>query len=130
MRREMNPIDALFARLRSTGRKAFIPFLTAGDPDTPSTVALAQGLIDAGADLVEIGFPYSDPIADGPVIQASYTRALAGGIHLDDVFASVQELAGSAEVEACATPLVGMVSFALVHRRGPERFARQAREAG
>src|SRR5262249_31756483 len=82
----LNPIDALFGRLRPQGRKAFIPFLTAGDPDTACTVRLARAVAAAGADLLEIGFPYSDPIADGPVIQASYTRALDRGVRLDDVF--------------------------------------------
>ena len=72
----MNAIDALFQRLRGQGRKAFMPFLTAGDPDLSATRKLIHELAANGADLVEIGFPYSDPIADGPVIQASYTRAL------------------------------------------------------
>ena len=73
----MNAIDALFGRLKAEGRKAFIPFLTAGAPDVAGTVRLAHVLADAGASLIEIGFPYSDPIADGPVIQrASERRAL------------------------------------------------------
>jgi tryptophan synthase alpha chain len=121
----MNQIDALFQHLRGEGRKAFIPFVTAGDPDVATTVAVARSLIEAGADLIEIGFPYSDPIADGPVIQASYTRALAGGIRLDDVFSCIRDIALD-----CATPLAGMVSFSLVHHRGPEQFLAQAKEAG
>ena len=71
----MNAIDALFQRLRRDGRKAFIPFVTAGDPDADGAVEAARTLAVHGAGLIEIGFPYSDPIADGPVIQASYTRA-------------------------------------------------------
>ncbi len=121
---EINPIDSLFQRLRAEGRKAFMPFVTAGDPDVATTVAVARTLAESGADLIEIGFPYSDPIADGPVIQASYTRALAGGLRLDDVFRCIREMKGYQR------PLAGMVSFSLIHRRGPETFARLAREAG
>src|SRR6476659_9250226 len=106
----MNPIDQMFQRLRAAGRRAFMPFVTAGDPDVDSTVAVARSLVRGGADLLEVGFPYSAPIADGPVVQASYTRALAGGIHLDDVFACARQIADSSEVKADGTPLVGMVS--------------------
>jgi tryptophan synthase alpha chain len=120
----MNPIDALFAKLRAEKRKAFIPFVGAGDPDLTATAALVRELARRGAGLVEIGFPYSDPIADGPVIQASYTRALAKGVRVEDVFRCVRDL-GSAGV-----PLVGMVSYSIVHRRGPESFLKQAHEAG
>src|SRR4051794_29070839 len=98
----MNAIDALFERLRGQGGKAFIPFVTAGDPDLPTSAALVRELVRRGADLVEIGFPYSDPIADGSVIQASYTRALEGGLRLADVFGLARGL-GDVRV-----PLVGM----------------------
>jgi tryptophan synthase alpha chain len=120
----MNPIDALFTRLRSEKRTAFIPFLGAGDPDLGATAALVRELARRGASLIEIGFPYSDPIADGPVIQASYTRALKKGVRVDDIFRCVRELG------AVGAPLVGMVSYSLVHRRGPETFLKQAQEAG
>jgi tryptophan synthase alpha chain len=120
----MNPIDALFQRLRSQGRKAFIPFLTAGDPDLAATARLARTLADHGADLLEIGFPYSDPIADGPVIQASYTRALERGVHVEDVFATVRKFA------VHDTPLVAMVSYSLIHRRGAAAFLHQAAVSG
>src|SRR5437879_11958474 len=120
----MNPIDSLFQRLRSQGRKAFIPFVTAGDPDLSATSRLIEELAQRGASLIEIGFPYSDPIADGPVIQASYTRALAGGIRLDGIFDCIREL------RSLSVPLAGMVSYSLVHRRGPEKFVRQAQESG
>jgi tryptophan synthase alpha chain len=82
----MNPIDQLFQRLRSQGKKAFIPFITAGDPDLKTTESLIPKLAESGASLIEIGFPYSDPIADGAVIQASYTRALENGLRIDDIF--------------------------------------------
>lgn len=124
----MNPIDDLFARLRSQGRKAFMPFATAGDPDLAATELLVRTLATSGASLIEIGFPYSDPIADGAVVQASYTRALDRGVRIDDIFACVRRLAGAAELKG--VPLVGMVSYSLVHYRGPERFVAQAQEAG
>src|SRR5947208_9077497 len=125
----MNPIDQLFQRLRAQGRMAFIAFLTAGDPDLATTLAAGRELARAGADLIEIGFPYSDPIADGPVIQASYTRALDRGLRLDDIFACVRQLADTPEVKD-KTPLVAMVSYSLIHRRGPEAFLQQAQQAG
>src|SRR5579859_1429556 len=119
----MNPIDSLFQRLRSQGRKAFIPFLTAGDPDLAATARLANTLSRFG-DLLEIGFPYSDPIADGPVIQASYTRALERGVRVDDIFTAVRRFG------LHDTPLVAMVSYTLIHRRGPEAFLDRAAAAG
>jgi tryptophan synthase alpha chain len=125
----MNLIDAVFQRLRSEKRKAFIPFVTAGDPDLEMTSQLARNLVRRGASLVEIGFPYSDPIADGSVIQASYTRALSRGLRIGDVFACARRLADAPEL-AGAVPLVGMVSYSLVHRGGPEKFLQQAQAAG
>jgi tryptophan synthase alpha chain len=119
----MNPIDRLFQRLRSQKRKAFIPFLTAGDPDLAATARLASILAQRG-DLLEIGFPYSDPIADGPVIQASYTRALERGVRVEDIFAAVRRLAVN------DTPLAAMVSYSLIHRRGAEAFLDRAAAAG
>jgi tryptophan synthase alpha chain len=128
----MNPIDALFQRLRHQGRKAFIPFLAAGDPDLETTEVFLEILFERGAHLVEIGFPYSDPIADGPVIQASYTRALEHGIRVDDIFAAMRRFVESSDHASTgvAPPLVGMVSYSIVHRRGPELFLKQARDAG
>jgi tryptophan synthase alpha chain len=122
----MNPIDRLFQDLRSRGRKAFIPFLTAGDPSLEGTGVLLQEVIRRGADLVEIGFPYSDPIADGAVIQASYTRALAKGLRIEQIFEFVQALPAAVK----ATPLAAMVSYSLILRRGPEAFLDRARQAG
>jgi tryptophan synthase alpha chain len=119
----MNPIDAVFARLRTEKRKAFMPFVTAGDPDLAATTRLVEELTRRGASLFEVGFPYSDPIADGPVVQASYTRALEKKLKLDDIFAWAKGL-------KCAVPLAAMASYSLIHRRGPEDFLRQARESG
>jgi tryptophan synthase alpha chain len=119
----MNPIDALFHELRAGGKKALIPFLTAGDPDLDATSLLIRVLAKHGASLVEIGFPYSDPLADGPVIQASYTRALDKGIRVDAILECVR---GAKTI----MPLVGMLSYSLVHRRGAETFLQQAQDTG
>ena len=120
----MNPIDQLFTRLKAGRRKAFIPFVTAGDPDLDATVKLVREAARCGASLIEIGFPYSDPIADGSVIQASYTRALNSGLTIDAIFGAMRALNG------ISVPLVAMVSYSLVHHRGPERFITDAKEAG
>jgi tryptophan synthase alpha chain len=126
----MNPIDALFHRLRAQGRKAFMPFVTAGDPNLDATPPLLRELASHGASLIEIGFPYSDPIADGPVIQASYTRALAGNVRLDDILRCLQQVSAAPPFADRALPLVGMISFTLVQRRGAAAFLDQARTAG
>jgi tryptophan synthase alpha chain len=126
----MNPIDSLFQRLRQQGRKAFMPFVTAGDPNLEASQRLVEELTRRGASLIEIGFPYSDPIADGPTIQASYTRALAQGLRVDSIFSCIRELTGSLASAEQKTPLVAMISYTLVHRRGPDAFLAQAQEAG
>ena len=94
----MNPVDDLFQKLRAQQRKAFIPFVTAGDPDLDTTAQLVQELVRRDCSLIEIGFPYSDPIADGSVIQASYTRALSRGIRIDEIFTCVKQLSESAPI--------------------------------
>jgi tryptophan synthase alpha chain len=123
----MNPIDALFARLRSQGRKAFVPFLPAGDPDLAFTRDLIASLPAAGADLIEVGVPFSDPIADGPVIQAAYTRALRNKLKLDDLFAAVRQATAA---PGWATPAVAMASYSLVFKKGPGAFIRACMTAG
>ena len=124
------PIDALFARLRERRQKAFIPFLTAGDPDLATSAALIEEAARRGASLVEIGFPYSDPIADGAVIQASYTRALNRGVKIHGIFEMIRALSVKEPFRSGQTPLVGMVSYSLVHNRGAETFFKQAKDAG
>ncbi len=124
----MNLIDTTFQNLRAQKRKAFIPFITAGDPDLATTVALVKELARRGAALIEIGFPYSDPIADGSVIQASYTRALEKGLRIDELFSTFKKV--SLADDARGVPLVAMVSYSLVHHRGPARFLAQAKGAG
>jgi tryptophan synthase alpha chain len=123
----MNLVDSTFARLRAEGRKAFGPFITAGDPDIGTTSGLLPMLPDAGADLIEVGFPFSDPIADGPVVQASYTRALDRGLKIASVFDAIRT---ATKTPGFQTPVLGMVSYSLIYRRGPEVFVAQAKEAG
>lgn len=121
----MSKIDQLFKQLRREGRKALMPFITAGDPNLEFTKALLRELAGRGCHLCELGIPYSDPIADGPVIQASYTRALAGGVKLADILGAVRDVSGVVE-----TPIVTMVSYAIVYRHGIERYVADAAAAG
>ena len=123
----MNPIDSLFHRLRAERRAAFMPFVTAGDPDVAFTRELLPAVATAGADLMEIGFPFSDPIADGPVIQASYTRALDKKLKLADVFAALRDTTSR---PAWNTPLVAMASYSLMFKMGPTAFIDAAKAAG
>jgi tryptophan synthase alpha chain len=115
----------VFAANRAAGRKALAPFVTAGDPDTATTVAVLEAIDRAGASLCELGVPYSDPIADGPVIQSSYTRALGAGITLEGMFGIARE--ASARVQM---PILAMASYSLIFRRGIERFVADAKAAG
>lgn len=121
----MSRITDAFAARKSQKHLAFIPFVTAGDPDLATTANLIRELAAAGADLIEVGFPYSDPIADGPVIQSSYTRALNQKIRLRDIFAAVKSV--SAEV---SPPLLAMVSYAIIFRTGVDKFVQDAVDAG
>jgi tryptophan synthase alpha chain len=121
-------VDALadlFAAQRRAGRHALAPFVTAGDPDIETTLAVLEALDRAGASLCELGVPYSDPIADGPVIQSSYTRALAAGFTLERLFALAK--AATARVRM---PILAMASYSLMYRRGIDRFVADAAAAG
>ena len=115
----------IFDSASREGRMTFMPFLTAGDPDTDTTAALIRVLADAEVDLIELGFPYSDPIADGPVIQASYTRALAKGLTVEHIFGMMRTLPTDE-----LPPILAMVSFALIFRCGTNFFIKRAAEAG
>jgi len=121
----MSAIDILFEQLRATGRKALMPFVTAGDPDLEFTAELVRRLVARGSSLCELGIPYSDPIADGPVIQASYTRALENHVKLADIL----QMLGSLTPDLPA-PVVTMVSYAIVYRRGLEAYVSAAKAAG
>jgi tryptophan synthase alpha chain len=118
-------LEAMFAANRAAGRKALAPFVTAGDPDVATSVAVLESLANSGASLCELGVPYSDPIADGPVIQSSYTRALANGLTLADVF----EVARQASSRV-AMPILAMASYSIIYRRGIDRFVADALAAG
>ncbi|MEM1026471.1 MAG: tryptophan synthase subunit alpha [Planctomycetota bacterium] len=121
----MNRIDTIFETLRSQGQKAVMPFVTAGDPDVASLPDLLRGAQAGGASVVEIGLPFSDPIADGPVIQASMKHALDSGATVDGVFDAVRGVR-----DELSLGLVAMVSYSIVHRRGLDTFVAQAKAAG
>ncbi|HBE72111.1 MAG TPA: tryptophan synthase subunit alpha [Planctomycetaceae bacterium] len=121
----MSAIDQRFQELKADHRKAFIPFVTAGDPSLDATAAALQTLSDAGAAVIEVGIPYSDPIADGPVIQASYTRALDSGTSLQAIFEAIAQIAPKLDC-----PLACMVSYSIILRIGLEKFVQSARAAG
>jgi tryptophan synthase alpha chain len=121
-----NRIDRRFAELRAKSRTGLIPFVTAGDPLPDATVAIMHALVEAGADLVELGVPFSDPMADGPVIQHANERALARGVGLSRVVGWVREF----RVRDTSTPVVLMGYLNPIEIHGVERFAREACEAG
>lgn len=121
----MGNIDSTFAALREKKQLALMPFIPAGYPDLATTAALLPAMEKAGANLIEIGIPFSDPIADGPTIQAAFTAALAKGLKLSEVFETVRAARSKVSI-----PLVAMVSFSIVYRYGVERFAADARDAG
>ncbi len=121
----MPSIDQLFADLRAAKRKALMPFVTAGDPDLDFTAAVLQEVVKRGASLCEVGIPYSDPIADGPVIQASYTRALGAKVKLSGIL----EMLGSTAPKLAA-PVVTMVSYAIIFRHGVERYCDDVAQRG
>lgn len=105
--------------------KAFIPFITCGDPDLGTTKEIVKVMVDNGADLVELGIPFSDPTAEGPVIQGANLRALTGGVTTDKIFDMVSELRKEVQV-----PMVFMTYANVVYSYGIERFVKKAAEAG
>jgi tryptophan synthase alpha chain len=121
----MSRLDKLFSDLRQSNRKAFMPFVTAGDPDLDFTADVIRELDRRGCSMCEVGIPYSDPIADGPVIQASYTRALAKKIKLAEIFAMLGRVSRDIKM-----PLVTMVSYAIVYRHGLKQYVADAQAAG
>ncbi|MBB6243794.1 tryptophan synthase subunit alpha [Rhodanobacter sp. MP1X3] len=122
----MSRIDRRFAALKAAGRTGLIPFVTAGDPAPQHTVALMHALVDVGADLIELGVPFSDPMADGPVIQHASERAIAKGVGLADVLACVAAF----RQRDADTPVVLMGYLNPVEIHGYARFAQEAVAAG
>lgn len=122
----MDRIQASFAKRRADGSPALIPFVTAGDPAPKQTVAVMHGLVAGGADVIELGVPFSDPMADGPVIQRSSERALANGVTLRDVLGWVAEF----RREDTTTPVVLMGYANPIERMGLKAFVKDASAAG
>jgi len=121
----VNRIESRFRELRASGGKAFIPFVTAGDPDLESTHAIVLAMEEAGADVVELGVPFSDPIADGPVIQRATERSLEAGTTLDGILETVRRIRASSQI-----PLLLFSYYNPLLSRGLGRLAGELAEAG
>ncbi len=121
----MSAISEAFARCREERRSAFIPFLTAGDPDLATTGELLQAMADGGADVIELGVPFSDPIADGPVIQRASTRALESGTTLSAILRLVAR-----QRDRLGVPILLFSYYNPIHARGALSFAEQAAASG
>ena len=121
----MSRIDRVFKQLKAKGEKALIPFITAGDPDLATTRALALEMAARGADILELGVPFSDPLADGPTIQAASLRAMQGGVHLQDVLNLAGELRAQTQI-----PLILMGYYNPMLQYGLERTATEAAANG
>src|SRR5712671_4768491 len=119
-------IDARFAKLKREGRAAFITFLMAGDPDIDTSLAIVKALPKAGADVIEIGMPFTDPMADGPAIQAAGLRALRSGQNLAKTLELVRDFRSS----DIATPVVLMGYYNPIYIYGVARFLADAKAAG
>ncbi len=122
----MTRIDAKFADLNSRGKKAFVAYVMAGDPDFDTSLEVVRGLPGAGVDIIELGLPFTDPMADGPTIQLAGQRALDGGMTLDRTL----ELARRFREGDNTTPIVMMGYYNPIYSRGVDLFLEQAKEAG
>ena len=122
----MSRLPACFAECRAAGRKALIPYVTAGDPEPGVTVPLMHTMVEAGADILELGVPFSDPMAEGPVIQRAMERALEHDVTLDDVLGMVKEF----RQQNSNTPVVLMGYLNPIEVKGYREFAARAAEAG
>ncbi len=122
----MTRIDDTFARLKAQKKKAFVSYIMAGDPDVPTALAVMKGLPAAGVDIIELGLPFTDPMADGPTIQRAGQRALEGGMTVDQTLQMVRDFrAGDA-----TTPIVLMGYYNPIYSRGVDRFLDEAKAAG
>ncbi len=122
----MSRIKTCFDQIKASGRKGLIPFITAGDPCPTQAVAIMHALVEAGADLIELGVPFSDPMADGPVIQRASERALAKGIGTIDVLGYVEQF----RLKNTTTPVVLMGYANPIERMGIQTFVTRAQSAG
>ncbi len=122
----MSRIEACFNALKESNKKALIPFITAGDPSADITVGLMHDLVAAGANIIELGVPFSDPMADGPIIQRASERALANGVNTDDVFNMVKEF----RTKDSSTPVILMGYLNPIEVMGYEHFAENAAKVG
>jgi tryptophan synthase alpha chain len=122
----LNRIDATFAKLKAAGRTALIPYVTTGDPSLRATRAIMDSLVAAGADVIELGVPFSDPMADGPVIQRAGERALAQGVGLGQVLDIVRDF----RLANTATPIVLMGYANPIEAMGTLQFTNRAKESG
>ncbi len=120
----MNRIEQTFKRLKRKGQAALIPFIVAGDPDLQTTEALVIKMAESGAHIVELGVPYSDPLADGPTIQAASQRALQKGVNLEDIFGLAKKL------KEITPPLVLLTYFNPIFRYGLKAFAENCQRSG
>ncbi|MEW6235736.1 MAG: tryptophan synthase subunit alpha [Candidatus Omnitrophota bacterium] len=118
-------IQQAILRRREQGQKALIPYIMAGDPDLETTKSIAQALANAGADVIELGMPFSDPVADGPVIQKAGERALRRGVTMKNLLQTVKEIRNQSN-----TPIVIMTYYNLFYHYGLEAYARDAAVAG
>jgi len=121
----VNRIDKKFADLKAAGRKAFIPFITAGDPSLEITISLVSKLESAGADIIELGVPFSDPVADGRSIQKSSLRALKSGTSLKDVMRAVAEIRTHTQI-----PIAFLTYYNIILKHGVRQFVQDAAESG
>ncbi len=121
----MSRLASCFDKLRSEGRKALVPYLTAGDPDLNFTYAAALACVRGGADILEIGIPFSDPLADGPVIQAAVQRALGGGVSFAGVLELIRKLRAATDA-----PLVALAYYNSIYHRGEQEFVERCAAAG
>ncbi len=122
----MTRIDDTFARLKTEGKKAFVAYVMAGDPDEATSLEVVKGLPGAGVDIIELGMPFTDPMADGPTIQAAGQRALEGGMTMDRVLSMVRAFRAGDD----RTPIVLMGYYNPIYSRGVDRFLTEAKEAG
>lgn len=123
---QMTRIDQTFAKLKSDGRKAFVAYIMGGDPDLETSLAVMQGLPGAGVDIIELGVPFTDPMADGPTIQLAGQRALEGGQTLEKTLEMVRRFRAGNDT----TPIVLMGYYNPIYNRGVDVFLRDARAAG